>query len=106
MNYKVIFHAKAISDIETSFEWGVRNWGSKQAGRWSRRFYKTCQKRLSKFPEACPLAPECAELGITVRQLIIDRYRALFIVEGNTVEILYVRGAYVGASFDDEETKN
>lgn len=104
MKYKVIFHTQAILDIEDSFEWGVRNWGKIQAEKWSRRFYTICKKRLSQFPEACPIAPESKELDISIRQLVIDRYRALFVVEGDTVEILYVRGAYSG--FDDDEEEN
>ena len=83
----------------------ARSWGKKEAEKWARQFYKTCKKRLSQFPEACPIAPESKELDITIRQLVIDRYCALFIVEDDTVEILYVRGAYSGTMFDgvDEE---
>ena len=103
MKYKVIFHTQAISDIETSFAWGVRSWGKKQAEKWARQFYRTCKKRLSQFPEACPTAPESRVLDITIRQLVIDRYCALFIVEDDTVEILYVRGAYIGTTDDDED---
>jgi plasmid stabilization system protein ParE len=103
MKYEVIFHTQAILDIQTSFEWGIRNWGKKQAETWSRQFYKICKLRLSHFPEACSIAPETKELGITIRQLVIDRYRTLFVVEGNTVEILFVRGAYVGMLSDDAD---
>jgi plasmid stabilization system protein ParE len=106
MKYKVIFHAQAILDIETSFEWGVRTWGKKQAEKWARQFYKTCKKRLSQFPEACPIAPESKELDVTIRQLVIDRYCTLFVVEGDTVEILYVRGAYSSAMFDDVDEED
>jgi plasmid stabilization system protein ParE len=106
MKYKVIFHTQAVLDIETSFAWGIRNWGKQQAEKWARQFYKTCKKRLSQFPEACPIAPESKELGIIIRQLVIDRYCALFIVEDDTVEILYVRGAYSGTMFDDVDEED
>ena len=90
MKYKVIFHSQAILDIETSFNWGLRVWGKTQAKKWANQFYRTCKKRLSQFPESCPIALESKDLGATIRHLIIDRYRALFVIEGDTVEILYV----------------
>jgi hypothetical protein len=34
---------------------------------------------------------------------VIGRYRALFVVEGNTVEILYVRGSYVCTMLDEPD---
>jgi hypothetical protein len=36
--------------------------------------------------------PESEELGTSVRHLIVDRYRILFIVERKTVTILHVLG--------------
>ena len=103
MKYKIIFHRQAILDIDFSFNWGVRVWGKTQAEKWSRGFYTTCKKRLSQFPESCPIAPESNDLGFTIRQLVIGRYRALFVVEVATVEILYVRGSYVGAMLDEPD---
>lgn len=88
MKYKIIFHNQAIADIEASFDWGVRFWGKTQAQKWSRNFYTTCRKRLSHFPASCPKAPESEGPEVVIRQLVIDRYRALFVVEGDTVEIL------------------
>lgn len=90
MKYKVIFHSQAILDIETSFNWVLRVWSKTQAKKWANQFYRTCKKRLSQFPESCPIALESKDLGATIRHLIIDRYRALFVIEGDTVEILYV----------------
>jgi len=48
------------------------------------------------MPLSCPRAPESDELGVIIRQLIVGRYRILFIVEVRTVEILHVIGSYVG----------
>ena len=103
MKYKVIFHSQAILDIETSFNWGLRVWSKTQAKKWANQFYRTCKKRLSQFPKSCPIALESEDLRATIRQLIIDPYRALFVIEGDTVEILNVRGAYVGTMFDDTD---
>jgi hypothetical protein len=43
---------------------------------------------------ACPVAPESEQLGISIRHLIVGRYRILFTVKGNTVTILHVSGPY------------
>src|SRR5947208_1147006 len=50
--------------------------------------------RLTSQPLSCSLAPESEDLGSAVRQLIVQRYRVLFIVEKKTVTILHVRGPY------------
>ena len=102
-NLKLFFIRRQFWTSKRLSSGAARSWGKKQAEKWARQFYKTCKKRLSQFPEACPIAPESNELDITIRQLVIDRYRALFVVEGDTVEILYVRGAYIGTMFDDDE---
>jgi hypothetical protein len=59
-----------------------------------------CKKRLSQFPEACPIAPESKEFNRELRQFVIDRYRVIFTIQKDTVKILYVRGAYSGTMFD------
>lgn len=103
--YKVEFLPSAKQDLRASFNWGVSGWGKTQAERWLRKFSATCTKRLAQFPESCPIAPESEELGRDIRHLIIARYRVLFIIQGNTVSILYVRGSYLGtmANEPDEE---
>ena len=101
--YKVEFLPSARQDLRASFLWGVNVWGKTPAERWLRKFSATCKNRLTQFPESCPIAPESEELERTIRQLIIDRYRVLFIVQGDTVNILYVRGSYLGAMADEPE---
>ncbi len=93
--FKVVFHRQAITDIDTSFEWGIEVWGKEQAVKWARNFYDACRERLSQFPESCSIAPESKDVGMTIRQLLIDRYRVLFVIEESTVEIIYVRGPYI-----------
>lgn len=99
--YTVIFHPEAEKDIRVSLEWGVRMWGKRQAQQWVRRLYGAIKKRLGQFPESCPLAPEGEDVGVSIRQFVIDRYRVLFTVHGNTVIVLYVRGGYVGPVVDE-----
>ena len=94
-SYKVILHPDAEKDIESSFEWGCRAWGQELARAWVRVLRNSITQRLTSMPRGCPLAPESDELGISVRQLIVDRYRVLFIIEKRTVTILQVRGLYI-----------
>jgi len=93
--YKVTLHPDAETDISFAFEWGRRTWGEENARIWVRKLYRTLKERLTSTPLRCPLAPESEELGISVRQLIIGRYRILFVVEKQTVLILHLKGAYV-----------
>ena len=94
--YKVILHSDAESDIESSFKWGCRAWGEQNAKLWVRKLRRAIRKQLTSLPMACPLAPESEQLGVSIRHLIIGRYRVLFMVTGRTVTILYVRGPYIG----------
>ena len=94
--YKVILHSDAESDIESSFKWGSRAWGENNAKLWVRKLRRAIRKHLTSLPLACPLAPESEQLGVSIRHLIIGRYRVLFTVAERTVTILYVRGPYIG----------
>ena len=89
---RVILHPDAETDINSSFEWGSRAWGRENAKAWVRQIRQTIKNRLTSMPLGCPLAPENEELDIAVRQLIVGRYRILFIVEKGTVTILHLRG--------------
>ena len=93
--YKVVLHPEAAADIDSAFQWGHRTWGEENARVWIRELRKVIRTRLTTMPLSCPRAPESEELGVTVRQLIVGRYRTLFIVEKRTVEILYVKGSYI-----------
>jgi plasmid stabilization system protein ParE len=102
-NYSVIFHSEAETDINLIYQWGRRVWGYDQANAWARELQRAIKLRLTSLPLSCPLAPESEDLGIAVRQLIVQRYRILFIVEKRTATILHVRGPYVaGLAAADE----
>ena len=94
--YTVILHPDAELDIASSFKWGCRAWGEENAKLWVRKLRRAITKQLTSLPLACPLAPESQQLGVSIRHLIIGRYRVLFTVTGRTVTILYVRGPYIG----------
>jgi plasmid stabilization system protein ParE len=93
--YKVILHPDAETDINSAYKWGCQAWGEEKANAWVRELRRTIKSRLTSIPLGCALAPESEELDIPVRQLIVGRYRILFIVEKRVVTILHVSGAYV-----------
>ena len=92
--YRVVVHSEAENDIALSYRWGIKTWGEDKAKRWVIKLRKIIATRLSTLPMACPVAPESEELGLPVRQPIIQRYRVLFLVNQHTVTILHVRGPY------------
>jgi toxin ParE1/3/4 len=100
--YKVILHPDAELDINSSFKWDCRIWGEKNAGLWVQKLRQTFRKQLTSMPLSRPLAPETEELGAPIRHLIVGRYRILFIVKGNTVTILHVRGPYIAPLISGE----
>jgi plasmid stabilization system protein ParE len=92
--FAVIFHPEAETDIRSSYQWGRGVWGEQKAKSWARELHRAIKTRLTSLPVSCPLAPESDDLGIPIRQLIVQRYRVLFIVEKKTVTILHVRGPH------------
>ena len=100
--YLVIFHPNAETDISSAYQWGRQVWGDKQAIAWAQELQRVIKLRLTSQPLSCPLAPESDDLGIAVRQLIVQRYQVLFVVEKQAVTILHVRGPYA-ARFDSRE---
>ena len=92
--YSVILHPDAEADINSSYQWGRKVWGDQQASVWVQALQRAIRRRLTTLPLSCALAPESDDLGIAVRQLVVQRYRVLFIVEKKTVTILHVRGPY------------
>ena len=99
--YSVIFHPDAETDIRSSYQWGRRVWGDKQAKAWVQELQRAIKLRLTSSPLSCSLGPESDDLGIEVRQLIVQRYRVLFIVEKKKATILHVRGPYAGGLGSD-----
>jgi plasmid stabilization system protein ParE len=103
--FKVVLHPDAEADITSIFEWGCRAWGRKEAELWIQQLRHTFRKRLTSTPLRCSIAPESDELGITIRQLIVKRYRILFIVEQGTVTVVHLKGAF-SAQLATEKTQH
>ena len=96
MKYKVRLTKSAQTDILSSFEWGVRNWGVNGAKAWAIKLRRVIAQRLSQAPLSCPLARDRDLNEPDVRHLIHGRYRVLFEIDGSVVRVLYVRGPYIG----------
>ena len=92
--FDVIISPSAEADIAESYVWGLAEWGEEQSAAWVQKLRRAINK-LETFPLRCPIAPESAELGVEVRQLIVGRYRVLFVVIEQTVLVSHVRGAFV-----------
>ena len=93
--YTVVLHPDAETDISSSYEWGCQVWGEQRAKDWARELRRAISFRLTSLPLRCQFAAESDDLGVPIRQLIVQRYRVLFIVQKKTVTILHVRGPYV-----------
>ena len=94
--YRVEFSEAAEAELLTSIVWGVENWGTEETFRWARDLRNSVNKMLASFPKSQPLAPESAEARTEIRHMIIGRYRILFNIEGDVVNVLHVRGAFGG----------
>lgn len=95
MTYRVVTLPSAERDIEQA-----ANWIAQDSPRGARIWIEGLERAisfLSALPERCPLAPEAGAFEEEIRQLLYgrrrSRYRVLFRIRGNTVEILHVRHA-------------
>jgi len=73
---------------------GLSSVGENNAKLWVRKLRPAIRKQLTSLPMACPLAPEAEQLGVSIRHLIVGRFRVLFMVRGRTVTILHVSGPF------------
>jgi len=94
--YRVIIEESAQADVQDSYAWGLRVWGRAQAQRWARALRDATMNQRATVPTGFPLAPENEGFREEIRQMVVGRYRVLFTIQGRTVHVLHVRGAYVG----------
>lgn len=71
MTFQVRFTARAEMDIHEALRWLE----TKSPGSASARYRKLWEKAqsLTNNPERCPLADECADLGVELRELLIGK---------------------------------
>jgi plasmid stabilization system protein ParE len=92
MPFQVVLRPRARSDIAAAVAWLARS-SPAAAARWRSGFLRIIES-LETDANRCPVADEAADLGLDLRQLLYGRrnkYRILFTIEGETVNILRVR---------------
>ena len=98
--FQVKYAPRAREDLQASYDWGVEFWGRDKADRWVVQIDELMKNRLSQVPLACPLAPENADFEFELRHLVVHRYRILFMVSGDTVFVLRIRGPFSGGDLE------
>lgn len=96
MSYQVRILARARQDFEGYVAW-IAERSPQGAERWVAAF-EAALSRLEKNPFVNPIARESEELGEEVRNISFRTragrtFRALFVVVGNEVRILCIRGS-------------
>jgi len=86
---------RAMADIQAAVDW-LSQRAPSAAGRRHAGLLAAIRS-LANNPERCPLADEASDLGLDLRELLYgrrrDMYRILFVIEGQTVNVLRVRHA-------------
>jgi plasmid stabilization system protein ParE len=93
--YRVFVLRRAEEDTDAIYLWLAKR-STAGAARWYRAFLDAAAS-LSEHPQRCGLAPESAAVGYEVRQHFFKtrrgwKYRLLYVVAGEEVRILRVRG--------------
>lgn len=96
MSYQVRILARARQDFEGYVAW-ISERSPRGAERWVAAF-EAALARLERNPFVAPIAGESEELGEEVRHILFRTkagrpYRALFVVVGDEVRILRIRGS-------------
>jgi len=95
MKYEVRLQPLAENDLEEAFLWAASN-APQTATRWLERFERALQS-LAHDPQRCSVAPEHRKLKRDLRQLLFGRrpnvFRAVFLTDGNVVQVLRIRRA-------------
>jgi toxin ParE1/3/4 len=95
MSYRIEPTGQALADIEQIFHW-LSNRSVDGAARWYESFWDATE-RLKQFPRSCAIAAESSRFPEEVRCMLFGTpqgrtYRALFVIQGDIVRILCVRG--------------
>jgi len=94
--YVIKYHPDALNDLAASYEWGFQVWGAEAAEKWYNDIESAIETRLAAMPSSCPVAPENSGFDIEIRHLILGRYRILFTISGEEVDILRLQGPFSG----------
>lgn len=103
--FRIEITDEAKGDIVGSYEWGRREWGSSAALKWYRALRSNVRELLTHFTSSQTIAPESAELGVEIRQMIFQRCRLLFEIDGKAVRILHLKGPFVDEELNSGESE-
>ena len=91
--YHVIIAPEAQSAFEVAYRW-IEERAPHRAKPWANGFIQAIFS-LKTMPTRCPLAPESVFFDQEIRHLFYGKrghsYRALFTIEGNVVNVLFIR---------------
>jgi plasmid stabilization system protein ParE len=95
MKYKIIIQPSALADLDEAYRW-IAERSPENAVRWFNRFLEV-MFTLERSPARCGVAPESAQIGREIHQLLYGRrggvYRALFVIEKDEVHVVHIRHA-------------
>ena len=95
MLYEVKLLPPAERDLDEAYRWAAKH-APETAARWVARFQAKLQT-LERSPTRCGYAAERRKLKRELRQILFGRkpnvFRAVFVIEGDTVQILRIRRA-------------
>ncbi len=91
--YHIEGSLQAEADFKSAFRW-IAQRAPQQAHKWAIGL-NTAIESLKQQPARCPLAPENSHFTVEIHQLLYGkrshRYRVLFTIEGDCVNILFIR---------------
>ncbi len=93
MRYTVRLTAKAEADVDAALTWLRQQTSEAVVSRWFAQLSARIET-LQSNPRRCGLAVEHSDLELEIRELVfgrrLGRYRILFGISGNTVNVLRV----------------
>ena len=87
--YRIDIKPTAESDLARRYQ-QIAEESSQNAATWYLQTIEAIEK-LGILAERCPISPEDADIQLGIRHLMIGDYRALFLINGDVVEVLHVR---------------
>ena len=91
--YRVVLAPEAQIALEMAYRW-IKERTPARAETWANGFLEAIAS-LATMPTRCALAPEAVFFDQEIRQLLYgqrnQQYRALFTIEGDVVNVLFIR---------------
>ena len=88
--YKVQITDKALADMEAIYEYIAAVLGAPETAMKQSDWIADGIESLNVFPERCKLFDSPAERELGMRQLRVDNYSAVYVVDEDTVTVLRV----------------